>query len=227
MVIDQTVTGGGDFNVTDRAARLLGRVYGSQDQVLQQLADTYELLIQLRHAGTEIDPRLIDHTKILGTALKTPTVAQSIPISVENPALAYDPTNDEFYVRSKSSSRPVYINTAAGAPALESGNLATLAAIAFLLRSTTPVTYNVTMTLADTEYSQALPANTKKLMIAVRDRTAFRLAFQANKVAAPTEPYLTLAAGETYYEDFIQPSSLTVYLASDSDGKVAEIVAWS
>jgi len=53
-----TVTdGSGDVNVTDRAARLLGRVYGSEGQQLLQRASTYDLLVQLRHAGVEIDPR--------------------------------------------------------------------------------------------------------------------------------------------------------------------------
>jgi len=41
-------------------------------------------------------------------ATATPTVANTVPISVENAALAYDATNDEFYVRSKSTSRPIY-----------------------------------------------------------------------------------------------------------------------
>jgi len=43
-------------------------------------------------------------------ATATPTIANTVPISVENPALAYDPTNDEFYVRSRSTTRPLYID---------------------------------------------------------------------------------------------------------------------
>lgn len=46
-----------DVDVIDRAARLLGIVYGSQSQQLLQRASTYDLLVQLRHAGAEIDPR--------------------------------------------------------------------------------------------------------------------------------------------------------------------------
>lgn len=42
----------------DRAARLLGIIYGDQGQLTQR-ATTKDLLIQLRHAGTEIDPRAI------------------------------------------------------------------------------------------------------------------------------------------------------------------------
>lgn len=46
-------------DVYDRAARLLGIVYGSQSQQLLQRASTYDLLVALRYAGSEIDPRSI------------------------------------------------------------------------------------------------------------------------------------------------------------------------
>jgi len=46
-------------DVLDRADRLLGRVYGSQGQQLLQRATTYDLIVQLRHAEAEIDPRQI------------------------------------------------------------------------------------------------------------------------------------------------------------------------
>jgi hypothetical protein len=46
-------------DISDRAARLLGIVYGSQGQQLLQRAATFDLLTQLRHAGVEIDPRAI------------------------------------------------------------------------------------------------------------------------------------------------------------------------
>lgn len=46
-----------NVNVTDRAARLLGIAYGSQNAQLQQRAVTNELLVQLRNAGIDIDPR--------------------------------------------------------------------------------------------------------------------------------------------------------------------------
>jgi hypothetical protein len=40
----------------------------------------------------------IDHRKILGEALKTPTFANCVPSSIENDAIAYDPTTDRFKV---------------------------------------------------------------------------------------------------------------------------------
>jgi len=46
-------------DVIDRAGRLLGIVYGSEGQQLLQRATTYDLLVQLRHNGVEIDPTQI------------------------------------------------------------------------------------------------------------------------------------------------------------------------
>jgi hypothetical protein len=93
--------------------------------------------------------------------------------------------------------------------------------------ATTPVIYNVAMALADTEYSQALPAKTKRFSIHLRDYTEFRFAYETGKVAAPTEPYETIPAGSEKYEELIEPASLTLYFASAAAAKVAEIEAWS
>jgi len=91
----------------------------------------------------------------------------------------------------------------------------------------TPAIYNVTMTNANTEYNQALPANCKKFLIHTRDGTSFRLAFVTGKVATPTEPYFTIPASVPYWEDLIQPGSATLYFACAVAGKVVEIIAWS
>jgi len=45
----------------------------------------------------------IDHAKIKGVALKDPTVAEAVPISIENDAIAYDAINDLFYVKIAAS----------------------------------------------------------------------------------------------------------------------------
>ena len=90
----------------------------------------------------------------------------------------------------------------------------------------TPAIYNVTMTSADTEYSQALPTNTKKFLIHTRDGTTFRLAFVTGKVAMPTAPYFTVLANDIYYEDDIKATP-TLYFGCASAGKVIEIIAWS
>lgn len=191
----------------------------------------------------------VDHRKLAGDDLVVPTIAKAIPISVENPALAYDAVNNRFYVSIEGTVPSIDTNlikvgvttqtardwsadlaklqNIPASPATENGNLATIAGIAFILRATTPTIYNVTMTNANTEYSQALSANTKKFLIATRDRTAFRLAFVTGKVATPTEPYLTVAANEIYFEDLLNFTSKTIFFASASAGKSIEIMEWT
>jgi|GEM_PF-6306755 len=93
-------------------------------------------------------------------------------------------------------------------------------------KATNPVIYNVTMAVANREYSQALPANTKRYTIQTRDQTAFRLAFATGFVATPTEPYLTVTT-QPHEEENIKPSQLTLYFACGVIGKVTEIVVWT
>lgn len=96
------------------------------------------------------------------------------------------------------------------------------------MRAHQPVIYNVTLTLADTEYSQPLPAKTKKITVKERNGNIFRLAYESGRVAVPTEPYMTLLANQTYWEDHIQPpvTGLTLYLAAPVAGRVIEILVW-
>jgi len=62
-------------DVSDKATRLLGVIYGSQAQQLLQRATTYDLIVQLRSAGVEIDPRsiraLVKTTDELYSVLRT------------------------------------------------------------------------------------------------------------------------------------------------------------
>ena len=95
-----------------------------------------------------------------------------------------------------------------------------------------PTIYNVTMTVANTEYSQALPLHTKKYLIHTRDESLFRLAFVTGKVAGSTAPFFTVLASSRYYEDMINneypaASLLTLYFASPDAGKIIEIIAWT
>jgi len=95
------------------------------------------------------------------------------------------------------------------------------------LMPTAATKYAVTMTNANTEYSQALPANTKKFRIHLRDWTGFRLAYETGKVATPTDPYETIPDGAEKYEEELNLASHTLYFASAAAGKTAEIEAWS
>ena len=98
--------------------------------------------------------------------------------------------------------------------------------------SVEPTIYNVTMTLADTEYSQQLSQYTKKYLIHTRDESAFRLAFVTGIVAVPGTPYITVPSGCRHYEDgvFLRVGNAdwdgTLYFASDSALKVIEVLEW-
>lgn len=92
------------------------------------------------------------------------------------------------------------------------------------------------LTIANTEYSYTFPAGTKYFCIQARTAVDFRAAFAANKVAGPTDPYLTIfgSQGQTLSSaPHMQPQPAAadaaaatgnkVYLASGSAGLVLEI----
>jgi len=93
----------------------------------------------------------------------------------------------------------------------------------------TPTTYNVTCTVADTEYSQALPANCRGFEFQARTEAVVRYAFATGKVAAPTAPYHTLKANDYYYSPPLNQAAApsTLYVASPDAGTVVEILAWT
>jgi len=93
--------------------------------------------------------------------------------------------------------------------------------------ATDPNEYTVTLTNADTEYSQALPTGTKALEFWARESVDIRFAFTSGKVATPTEPYHTLKAGTTYYKENINLTGKTLYFASSTAGTHVEILAWT
>ena len=92
----------------------------------------------------------------------------------------------------------------------------------------TPATYNVTCTVADTEYSQALPANCRYFEFQARTEATVRYAWATGKVAGPVAPYHTLKAGDCKYGPPINQgaSPSTLYVASPTAGTVVEIEAW-
>lgn len=97
-------------------------------------------------------------------------------------------------------------------------------AAATLYRSTTPYLYNVTMTLADTEYSQVLPSQTKKFCIKCRGEYDIKLAFTAE---ASGTTYLTVPSGQCYWDDLVRDAVLTLYFQCGTAAQVAEITAWN
>jgi hypothetical protein len=99
--------------------------------------------------------------------------------------------------------------------------------LALMTAASVPTMYNVTLTNARTQYSQALPATCHKLTIKCRTAFDMEFSFETGKVAGPTSPWATINAGAPYNESDANMSSLTVYLASAQAGVVAEIIAWT
>jgi len=95
-------------------------------------------------------------------------------------------------------------------------------------KATAATVHNVVMTNADAEYSQALPANTKRINAQMRENdTAFRIAYVAGKVATPTAPYYTIQVAKEYYEDTLDLTSKTLYFGCAEAGKTIEILIWT
>ena len=92
----------------------------------------------------------------------------------------------------------------------------------------TPTVYNVTLTTLNTEYSQAMPANCRRIEFQCRTENTMRFAFVTGKVATPTAPYMTLKAGDYYDSGIINQgaSPSTLYLASPTSGVAAEVLCW-
>ena len=91
---------------------------------------------------------------------------------------------------------------------------------------TVPTILNVTLTAANTEYPQELPANTVLYEFQCRTAYDIRYAWATSKVATPTAPYMTLKSGDVSRVMYV-PQSLgaqTLYFASAQAGVVVEIV---
>jgi len=96
-----------------------------------------------------------------------------------------------------------------------------------VLRATGSTEYVVSLASADTEYSQALPSNTKAIEFQCRTSDEIRFAYETGKVATPTDPYITLKAGMTYYKESLDLDGKTIYFASSSAGTEVELIAWT
>jgi len=89
-------------------------------------------------------------------------------------------------------------------------------------RGTSPTIYNVTCTNADTEYSQALPASTKKFTVKARGGS-LKICFTSGQSGTT---YVLLEDGQSWSEDGIVFNG-TLYFQSPAAGTIAEIIAWS
>ena len=86
-----------------------------------------------------------------------------------------------------------------------------------------PTIANEDITLADTEYSYALPAHTKKFTIKLRD-PGYPLKLCVVESGSGTT-YYNIPQGATHMEDDIK-APITLYFQSPEASMVAEIISW-
>jgi len=118
-VIIEAITASITNDVTDRAARLLGVIYGSQAQQLLQRATTYDLLVQLRHNGAEINPQTIraltssDIITAYGSldALQQRATTKDLIVQIQHQGVEKDPTQ----IRALTNSDVVTVEQATAA----------------------------------------------------------------------------------------------------------------
>ncbi len=94
----------------------------------------------------------------------------------------------------------------------------------------TPAVSNLTLTVADTEYSVALPAGCKYFTFQCRTAADIRFAFVTGKVAAPAAPWMTLKSGQTFNSPeklTMIPAVASIFFAGDAGGEIVEFIAWS
>lgn len=89
--------------------------------------------------------------------------------------------------------------------------------------STNPTIYNLTLTLANTEYSQALAANTKQITVRCRGTGKLQIAFSAGDTSLN---WITIPKGSNYSEQSLDLTGVTLYVQSDTAAQVAEIIQW-
>lgn len=99
-----------------------------------------------------------------------------------------------------------------------------------LAGAATPTIYNLTLVLANTQYSQVLPAATKRFTMQPRTNATVWFAFAAGQVPPAAGVYASMKAGAPFTEwDLELPAaagSRTVYLSSATAGTIVEIVSW-
>ena len=88
---------------------------------------------------------------------------------------------------------------------------------------TTATIFNVSAPLAGTEYSQALPANTKGFIIRSRNKSTLQLAYTSGTTGTT---YLTIAPSATY-EDSNFYTAQTVYFQASKNAETIEIIAYT
>jgi len=100
----------------------------------------------------------------------------------------------------------------------------TSTARARIVLATTPDIYNLSMPLANTEYSQVLSDGTKQLLIRMRDSAEARISFV---VGGTLIKYVTIKENCVYADINLDLVGVTIYLQSSAASQVAEIREWT
>ena len=87
----------------------------------------------------------------------------------------------------------------------------------------TVIIYNLTMTSANTEYSQAFPAGCTKITVQCRDAYDVKICFTSGQSGTT---YWTVKSGGGYWEDHISATLTTIYAQCATAGQVLEIICW-
>ncbi len=86
-----------------------------------------------------------------------------------------------------------------------------------------PSIENVSMPVANTEYSYDIPTGTRKFSVKLRDLGyELKICFVSGE---SDETYITLSAGKTYTENEIKGSG-TLYFMTTANNQVAEILLY-
>jgi len=183
-------------------------------------ADGLPKYIASTGAGSDVDPILLRRAVDgMGEVQASPTA---------NTLLARIKSLEDKLADVKTAIEALAVAT----PDTAAGDLASMSAdlgsIDSKLAASTINEYAVILTVVDTEYSQALPANTKGIEFVSRGGYPVRYAFTTGKVATPTGVYFTLKSNCAYESPVtLDLSSKTIYFASDNAGDVVELIAWS
>lgn len=87
-----------------------------------------------------------------------------------------------------------------------------------------PVVENVSIPLANTEVTHALPTGTKRFFIKLRDRAILKIAYA---VGTSGTTFSTIKPRSWYAEERIGAGTTTLYMQSPTAGQTAEITSWS
>jgi len=87
---------------------------------------------------------------------------------------------------------------------------------------TTVTMFNLTIATADTEQSQALPANTKKFLLKSRSTGIIKLAYTSGESGTK---YVTIPAHGVFTDDNLYVSQ-TIYFQSPTMGEIVELITY-